>query len=202
MYAKTPYTPGMREVLKLAKAEAGRPGHDYIGPEHYLLGIIRKGDGLAIQTLKNLEIDLEILKDELEARIPKCQTRDGQFAPNLQAPKTLEAAKQEARSLKHNWVGTEHLFLGLVKMGHAVPGKCLAASGITYEKAAAEVFNVINGPASPPDVRHESRKEEPQELGIPCGICGSANLLGEPQLDARIAGRRRTAPTVCDVPKN
>ena len=69
MIDKTPYTPGMREVLKLSKAEAGRLGHDYIGPEHYLLGVIRKGDGLAVQTLMNLDVDLEDVKMELERMV-------------------------------------------------------------------------------------------------------------------------------------
>ena len=70
MIDKTPYTPGMREVLKLSKAEAGRLGHDYIGPEHYLLGVIRKGDGLAVQTLMNLDVDLEDVKMEIERVLP------------------------------------------------------------------------------------------------------------------------------------
>ena len=77
MIDKTPYTPGMREVLKLSKAEAGRLGHDYIGPEHYLLGVIRKGDGLAVQTLMNLDVDLEDVKMELERMVEVGKASDG-----------------------------------------------------------------------------------------------------------------------------
>src|SRR5688572_17982063 len=83
MIDKTPYTPGMREVLKLAKAEAGRLGHDYIGPEHYLLGVIRKGDGLAVQTLMIFDIDLGDLKSELERMVEAGKAPTvGLFSPN------------------------------------------------------------------------------------------------------------------------
>ena len=113
MYDKTPYTPGMREVLKLSKAEAGRLGHDYIGPEHYLLGIIRKGDGLAVQTLANLEVDLEELKRELERMLDVGKAPGmNLYSPNADAKKVLEATKEIARQMKHNWIGTEHLLLG------------------------------------------------------------------------------------------
>lgn len=97
---KTPYTPGMREVLKLSKAEAGRLGHDYIGPEHYLLGIIRKGDGLAIQTLMNLDVDLEDMKMELErsVEVGKGPTV-GLFSPNGAAKRILETSKQIANEI-------------------------------------------------------------------------------------------------------
>ena len=96
MYDKTPYTPGMREVLKLSKAEAGRLGHDYIGPEHYLLGIIRKGDGLAVQTLNNLDVDLEELKMELERmlEVGKGPTV-GPFSPNAEAKRVLDMTKAD-----------------------------------------------------------------------------------------------------------
>src|SRR5688572_13605198 len=112
MIFKTPYTPGMREVLKLSKAEAGRLGHDYVGPEHYLLGMIRKGDGLGLQTLERLDVDLEDLKTEVERIVGrgKCPTV-GLFSPNADAKRALEAAKKIAAQMKHGWVGTEHLLL-------------------------------------------------------------------------------------------
>ncbi|MEN6626669.1 MAG: ATP-dependent Clp protease ATP-binding subunit [Candidatus Sumerlaeia bacterium] len=146
MIDKTPYTPGMREVLKLSKAEAGRLGHDYIGPEHYLLGIIRKGDGLAIQTLMNLDVDLEDVKLELErmVEVGKGPTV-GLFSPNADAKRVLETSKQIANDMKHGWVGTEHLLLALIKEDQTLASKCLRQFGVDYEKARKEVLQVIEG---------------------------------------------------------
>jgi ATP-dependent Clp protease ATP-binding subunit ClpC len=146
MIDKTPYTPGMREVLKLSKAEAGRLGHDYIGPEHYLLGVIRKGDGLAIQTLMNLDVDLEDVKLELErmVEVGKGPTV-GLFSPNADAKRVLETSKQIANEMKHGWVGTEHLLLALIKEDNTIASKCLRQFGVDYEKAKKEVIQVIEG---------------------------------------------------------
>src|SRR6185436_19546361 len=106
----------MREVIKLSKAEAGRLGHDYIGPEHYLLGIIRKNDGLAAQTLCNLQIDDDELKEALERLIePGRGPNINLFSPNTEAKLVLETTKSIARQMRHNWIGTEHLLLGLLK---------------------------------------------------------------------------------------
>ena len=151
MIDKTPYTPGMREVLKLSKAEAGRLGHDYIGPEHYLLGIIRKGDGLAIQTLNNLDVDMEDLKMELERmlEVGKGPTVS-LFSPNADAKRVLETAKQIANEMKHGWVGTEHLLLSLIKEGTTIPSKCLRQFGVDFEKARKEVVTVIEGNSAGP----------------------------------------------------
>lgn len=146
MIDKTPYTPGMREVLKLSKAEAGRLGHDYIGPEHYLLGIIRKGDGLAVQTLSNLDVDLEDIKMELERMLKVGEGPTvGLFSPNAEAKRVLETSKQVANSMKHGWVGTEHLLLALIKEQDTVAAKCLGQFGVDYDKAKKEVVNVIEG---------------------------------------------------------
>jgi len=144
---KPPYTPGMREVLKLSKSEAGRLSHDYIGPEHYLLGIIRKGDGLAVQTLHNLDVDLEELKAEVErmVEIGRGAATPGSFTQTPEAKRVLETTKEIARSLKHNWVGTEHLLLGLLKEEDTIAAKALKRFGVDYQTAEREVLNVIEG---------------------------------------------------------
>ena len=146
MIDKTPYTPGMREVLKLSKAEAGRMGHDYIGPEHYLLAVIRKGDGLAVEALNNLGVDLDEVKLEIErmVEVGKGPTV-GLFSPNADAKRILETSKAVANSMKHGWVGTEHLLLALIKEEDAISSKCLRQFGVDYEKSKREVINVIEG---------------------------------------------------------
>lgn len=143
---KVPYTPGMREVLKQSKAEAGRLGHDYIGPEHYLLGIIRKGDGNAVQILLNLHVDLDLLKDTLERRVGgRKWFKRGLWAPNADAKRVFDAAKAAAVELQHNWIGTEHLLLGLLKVEESIPARYFYEIGITYDSALPEVLKVIEG---------------------------------------------------------
>ncbi len=146
MIDKTPYTPGMREVLKLSKAEAGRLGHDYIGPEHYLLAVVRKGDGLAVEALNNLDVDLEELKMEIERMVEVGKApMVGLFSPNADAKRILETSKVVANSMKHGWVGTEHLLLALIKEEDTIASKCLRQFGVDYDKAKHEVLSVIEG---------------------------------------------------------
>jgi ATP-dependent Clp protease ATP-binding subunit ClpC len=156
----------MREVIKLSKAEAGRLGHDYIGPEHYLLGIIRKGDGLAVQTLHNLEIDLEDLKMELERMLEVGKGPNvNLFSPNAEAKKVLDTTKDIARQMKHNWIGTEHLLLGLIKEEGTVAAKCLRNFGVDFNKAQKEVLNVIDGSNSTTSTK--SGKDAPEKTKTP-----------------------------------
>lgn len=146
MYDKPPFTPGMREVLRLSKTEAGRLGHDYIGPEHYLLGIIRKGDGLAVQTLRNLDVDLDELKREIEQMVEVGKGPGmNSFMPTNEAKRVLETTKEIGRQLRHNWVGTEHLLLGLMKEEGTIAWKALKRFGVSYEKVEREVLNVLEG---------------------------------------------------------
>ncbi|MFC1601126.1 ATP-dependent Clp protease ATP-binding subunit [Candidatus Sumerlaeota bacterium] len=146
MDSKIPYTPGTREVLKLSKAEAGRLGHDYIGPEHYLLGIIRKGDGLAVQTLTNLGADLDELRMQLERMLEVGKSLSvGLFTPNAEARRVLEASKQVAQEMNHQWIGTEHLLLALIREQETKSAQCLLAMSVDYDRAHREVLNVIEG---------------------------------------------------------
>ena len=146
MLEKVPYTPGWKEVMRMSKAEAGRLGHDYIGPEHYLLGIIRKGDGLAVQTLHNLEIDLEDVKMELERMLEVGKGQPvGLFPPNTEAKRVTETAKYIAQQMKHSWIGTEHLLLALIKEENTLAAKCLKNFGIDFAKVQREVLNLIEG---------------------------------------------------------
>jgi ATP-dependent Clp protease ATP-binding subunit ClpC len=149
MFEKTPYTPGMRDVKKLSTNEAGRLGHDYIGPEHYMLGIIRKGDGLAVHALKNLDVDLEELRRSIEQRLEHGKGPTvGLFAPNEQAKRVLELAQAVAQQLNHSWIGTEHLLLALIRAENTFPSQCLLIFGVDYEKAQREVVGLIEGHAA------------------------------------------------------
>jgi len=142
----TPFTPGWKEVMRQSRNEAGRLGHDYIGPEHFLLGIIRKAEGLAVQTLLNLGIDLDDLKLELERmlEVGKGPTV-GIFPQNVEAKKVIESARNIAKQLRHNWIGTEHLLLALIKEENTLAARCLRNFNIDFNKVKREVLNLIEG---------------------------------------------------------
>ncbi len=142
----TPFTPGWKEVMRQSRNEAGRLGHDYIGPEHFLLGIIRKAEGLAVQTLLNLGLDLDDVKLELERmlEVGKGPTV-GIFPQNVAAKKVIESARNIARQLKHNWIGTEHLLLALIKEDDTLAARCLRQFNVDYNKVKREVLNLIEG---------------------------------------------------------
>jgi len=138
-------TPGVREVIRYAQQEAGRLYHNYIGTEHLLLGIIRKGDGLAVEVLKNCGVDLDTLKLEIESLVPQ-----GNEFTLLSTPEPLESAKRAcqyardyARRYKHSWIGTEHLLLGLLREEDGIASKVLHSLGLDEKTAKQEVHNVL-----------------------------------------------------------
>ncbi|CAN5353839.1 ATP-dependent Clp protease ATP-binding subunit [soil metagenome] len=142
----TPFTPGWKEVMRQSRNEAGRLGHDYIGPEHFLLGIIRKGEGLAVQTLLNMDVDLDDLKLETERmlEVGKGPTV-GIFPQNTEAKKVIDAARSIARQLKHNWIGTEHLLLSLIKEESTHAARVLKSFSVDFNRTKREVLNLIEG---------------------------------------------------------
>lgn len=146
---KVPYTPGMREVLKLSKSEAAHLGYEEIIPEHYLLATIKKGDGLAVEILQNLNIDLNKIRIKIEKAIANNVVPSvGIFHPNESAQLILSRARKIAQTMKHGWVGTEHLLLSLIKEGDNYAYKALTEVGLNYSKVEKEVLKVIEGSAS------------------------------------------------------
>jgi ATP-dependent Clp protease ATP-binding subunit ClpC len=142
----TPFTPGWKEVMRQSRNEAGRLGHDYIGPEHFLLGIIRKAEGLAVQTLLNMDVDLDDLKLELERNLEVGKGPTvGIFPQNMEAKKVIESARQIARQLKHNWIGTEHLLLALIKEDNTIAARVLKQFSVDFNRTKREVLNLIEG---------------------------------------------------------
>lgn len=149
-WSTSPYTPALREVVKLSKAEAGRLGQAYVGPEHYLLGIIRKGDGAAIQVLVTLKVDLFLLKSEIERRMESAKPSPvDSYGTNESALNVLKEVDGERHHLGHNHLGTEHLLLALTRSGKTIPAECLANVGVTYEKAHYEILNIFNRSGEP-----------------------------------------------------
>jgi ATP-dependent Clp protease ATP-binding subunit ClpA len=112
------FTERVRKVLAMAREEAERLRHEYVGTEHILLGLIREGEGVAAAVLQNLSVDLDEIQQKIEDTVKKGKAAAA-TGPDLpytsRAKKVLELAMAEARDLAHNYVGTEHLLLGLLR---------------------------------------------------------------------------------------
>jgi ATP-dependent Clp protease ATP-binding subunit ClpC len=142
------FTDRVKKVMQIAREEAVRLGNDYVGTEHLLLGLIKEGDGVAVAVLRSMNIDL----DELAANIEKTITSTGgmmtigQMLPfTPRAKKVLEIAANEARSMSHKYIGTEHLLLALMKDTESTASNALASAGLEYEKVKEEINRVLRG---------------------------------------------------------
>jgi ATP-dependent Clp protease ATP-binding subunit ClpC len=142
------FTERAKKVINpLAKDEARRLNHNFIGTEHLLLGLIREGGGVAVAVLESLGVDLESVRMEVENQTtPSSDTLtigDPQFTPS--AKKVLELAAEESQKLGHNYIGTEHLLLGLIQEAEGVAARSLETLGVTYEKSRDMVINLLGG---------------------------------------------------------
>ncbi|MDD5409482.1 MAG: ATP-dependent Clp protease ATP-binding subunit [Candidatus Omnitrophica bacterium] len=139
------FTERARKVIILAKEEARRFNHDYIGTEHILLGLIREGEGVAAAVLQKLEVSLENIRLEIEKLVQPGPTTqiigDIPFTPR--AKKALELAAEEARSLGHNYIGTEHLLLGLIREGEGIASQVLLNLGLDLNSVRNEVMGLL-----------------------------------------------------------
>lgn len=139
------FTERARKVILLAKEEAKRFNHDYIGTEHILLGLIGEGEGVAAAVLASLGLDAEKIRFEVEKLVePGPNTvvsGDIPFTPK--AKKVIELAMDEARALNHNYIGTEHLLLGLLREGEGVAAQVLVNLGLDLEKVRFEVMQLL-----------------------------------------------------------
>ena len=139
------FTDRARKVMQLANQEAQRFNHEYIGTEHILLGLIKEGSGVAANVLKNLDIDLRKIRLEVEKLVqsgPDMVTM-GKLAQTPRAKKVLEYSLEEARNLNHNYVGTEHILLGLLREQEGVAAQVLMNLGLKLEEVREEVLNLL-----------------------------------------------------------
>ncbi|MGA1266129.1 MAG: Clp protease N-terminal domain-containing protein, partial [Phycisphaerales bacterium] len=134
-----------RKVMALANQEAQRFNHEYIGTEHILLGLVKEGSGVGANVLKNLSIDLRKVRLEVEKLVksgPEMVTM-GKLPQTPRAKKVIEYAIEEARNLNHNYVGTEHLLLGLLREQDGVAAQVLLNLGLKLEEVREEVLNLL-----------------------------------------------------------
>ena len=139
------FTDRARKVMALANQEAQRFNHEYIGTEHILLGLVKEGSGVGANVLKNLDVDLRKVRVEVEKLVksgPEMVTM-GKLPQTPRAKKVIEYAIEEARNLNHNYVGTEHLLLGLLREHDGVAAQVLMNLGLKLEEVREEVLNLL-----------------------------------------------------------
>ena len=152
-----------RKVMALANQEAQRLNHEYIGTEHILLGLVKEGSGVGANVLKNLDIDLRKVRLEVEKLVksgPEMVTM-GKLPQTPRAKKVIEYAIEEARNLNHNYVGTEHLLLGLLREHDGVAAQVLMNLGLKLEEVREEVLNLLGAGVESEETPPPSEPQEP-----------------------------------------
>ncbi len=143
------FTDRARRVVVLAQEEARYLNHNYIGTEHILLGLLNEGEGIAAHALESLDIDLASVRDEVVKIIGQGQqSPPGHIPFTPRAKKVLELSLREALQLGHNYIGTEHILLGLIREGEGVAAQVLQQLGAELQKVRQTVIQLLSGPSS------------------------------------------------------
>jgi ATP-dependent Clp protease ATP-binding subunit ClpC len=165
------FTDRARKVMQLANQEAQRFNHEYIGTEHILLGLVKEGSGVAANVLKNLDVDLRKIRLEVEKLVqsgPEMVTM-GKLPQTPRAKKVIEYSMEEARNLNHNYVGTEHILLGLLREQEGVAAQVLMNLGLKLEEVREEVLNLLGH-----GLEGEGASERGGREGVGVGSGGSS----------------------------
>jgi len=156
------FTDRVKKVLQYAREESSRLGHDYIGTEHLLLGLVKEGQGVAVAVLANMGIQLDALKksieDAVQASSGAMMLSEVPFTP--MAKQVLEIAAQEAREMNNNYIGTEHLLLALTKNKNGIAAQILSVFGTDYKAVKEEVMSILSG-------NRNSAEPDPDKSSIP-----------------------------------
>ena len=210
------FTERVRKVLQMAREEAQRLHHEYVGTEHILLGLIREGEGVAAAVLQSLSVDLDDVQQRIEETVKKGKA--GQtMAPDLpytsRAKKVLELAMSEARELQHSYVGTEHLLLGLLREEKGIAAQVLTDAGVNLDAARAETLRLLGTdpsastptstptppPAAAPTPTSSTKGEKKSKTPALDHFCRDlTQLAAEGQLDPTI-GRAKEIQRVMEI---
>ena len=162
------FTDRARQVMVLAQEEARMLNHDYIGTEHILLGLIREGNGVAAKALESLGISLEAVRQQVEEIIGRGQhVSSNQIPFAAPAKEVLELSLREALQLGHNYIGTEHILLGLIREGDGVAAQVLVKLGADHDRIRRQVIQLLQG----------SPGRDPAAAGLPSEMAPSASLV-------------------------
>ncbi len=140
------FTDRARRVVVLAQEEAKMLNHNYIGTEHILLGLIHEGEGVAAKALESLDISLEAVREQVQEIIGQGQQAPTGHIPfTPRAKKVLELSLREALQLGHNYIGTEHILLGLIREGEGVAAQVLVKLGADLNRVRQQVIQLLSG---------------------------------------------------------
>src|SRR5262245_42669224 len=178
------FTDRARKVMGLARQEAQRFNHDYIGTEHILLGLVQEGSGVAASVLKNLDIDLKKIRHEVEKLVSTGTTMGamGQLPFTPRAKKVLELSLEEASNLGHTYIGTEHLLLGLIRENEGIAAQVLRNLKVKLEDVREEVLELLG--ADP--------QEEGQQGEEPAGEIGAGQGQQQGSGQGQAQGKSKT----------
>jgi ATP-dependent Clp protease ATP-binding subunit ClpC len=157
------FTPRAQQVLALARKEADRFNHNYVGTEHLLLGLIKLGQGVAVNVLQKMGLDMDTVRMEIEKQVgggPETKMV-GNIPYTPRVKKVLALAGKEAKSLNHSYVGTEHILLGLLREGEGVAARVLKSLEVDIERTRNEILKELDPNFTPP----EAEQEMPQDSG-------------------------------------
>ena len=206
------FTERVRKVLAMAREEAARLHHEYVGTEHILLGLIREGEGVAATVLQNLSVELDDIQQKIEETVKKGkagQTTGPDLPYTSRAKKVLELAMSEARELNHSYVGTEHLLLGLLREEKGIAAQVLTDAGVNLDAARAETLRILgtempqggaqqpSGTAAAPQAQPKGEKKS-KTPALDHFCRDLTQLAGEGQLDPTI-GRAKEIQRVMEV---
>jgi ATP-dependent Clp protease ATP-binding subunit ClpC len=169
------FTERVRKVLQMAREEAQRLHHEYVGTEHILLGLIREGEGVAAAVLQNLNVDLDEVQQKIEETVKKgkaVQATGPDLPYTSRAKKVLELAMSEARELNHSYVGTEHLLLGLLREEKGIAAQVLTEAGVNLDAARTETLRLLG-------------TEMPQQGGAAPQAAGQSPPAAAPKTDKK-----------------
>ncbi|MFO7300299.1 MAG: ATP-dependent Clp protease ATP-binding subunit, partial [Actinomycetes bacterium] len=202
------FTDRARRVVVLAQEEARYLNHNYIGTEHILLGLLNEGEGIAAHALEQLDIDLASVREEVVKIIGQGQqSPPGHIPFTPRAKKVLELSLREALQLGHNYIGTEHILLGLIREGEGVAAQVLQSLGAELQKVRQTVIQLLSGPAGseeqPP--KSASSSSSPPRESAPAGSTildqfgrNLTQAAREGQLDP-VIGRNREIERVMQI---
>ena len=155
------FTPRAQQVLALARKEADRFNHNYVGTEHLLLGLIKLGQGVAVNVLQKMGLDLETVRMEVEKQVgsgPETKMV-GNIPYTPRVKKVLALAGKEAKALNHSYVGTEHILFGLLREGEGVAARVLKSLEVDIERTRNEILKELDPNFTPPDAEQEQGGE-------------------------------------------
>jgi ATP-dependent Clp protease ATP-binding subunit ClpC len=162
------FTPRAQQVLALARKEADRFNHAYVGTEHLLLGLIKLGQGVAVNVLERMGLELDTVRVEVEKEVGSGppQKSPGNIPYTPRVKKVLALSNKEAKALNHSYVGTEHLLLGLLREGEGVAARVLKRLDVDIQRTRNEILAEIDPNFSPDDMDEDDEDDDEDDLGV------------------------------------